>query len=405
MNTPPPNANLPDHSSEKKVLRCTSTADFLAALPFLTGFTAQDSLFIVIFRGKRGTDAVRIDLPDERRAAETANFLSCLIDMLRDTGAGPASPALVITSSQRFNEAGEAPHGGLARRIIRRVRREGWSLRECAIVAADGWFPLLGGTPEGRRSLSEISASPIAAQTSALGLQSRPLESLWTLPAADPTRTAAVATRLQELQGRAHVAASSVLPGSSGSAARVSHMPGIARVAKACFDAGADEDPDLDARLLARLIDAAQTPQCWLVLALTALTRVELVEALIDGDEGEVLARIGVSGDGGEPHSATWSIAQLLNALAHDCPEPAKLRAAVAACAQAAAHASERMRPGLLSLMAWAWWMLGLQSASQQLVKQSLAIEPGHDLTRMVQCLAQTPPASRLEQLKNARAA
>lgn len=50
-------------TDEPTVLRSRTGADFLASLPTLTGFTADDSLMLVPFRGKRTTGGVlRIDL-------------------------------------------------------------------------------------------------------------------------------------------------------------------------------------------------------------------------------------------------------------------------------------------------------------------------------------------------------
>jgi hypothetical protein len=56
-------------------------------------------------------------------------------------------------------------------------------------------------------------------------------------------------------------------------------------------------------------------------------------------------------------------------------------------------------RPALLALLAWAWWMLGMQTVAERLVIQALEIHPGHELASMVQRLNRSVPAWHLNHI------
>ena len=50
-------------TDDTQVLRCSTSAEFLGALPHLTGLTYEPGIFVVIFRGSRAGQCVRFDLP------------------------------------------------------------------------------------------------------------------------------------------------------------------------------------------------------------------------------------------------------------------------------------------------------------------------------------------------------
>ena len=404
------------------VLRCESTADFLAALPFVTGFTDGNSLFVVLFLGRRAGDVLRVDLPpqgDER----VGRFLEGLVSLIRDTGAGAGSPAFVFMTSQRFDEQQTVPCIGLARRLQRRLRDEGWTPRELAVVAADGWCGLLADGPLRARPLSEISQHPLAVRARGLHGAPLPLDEVGRLPVVDSQRAAAVRMHLTELERR-RLTPSAHPAGASARSFSV-RMLGASRVAQACLDHW-DEDrasdrtrEPLEPRLLARLIDAAQSSELWLVLALTVLTRLRFVEMLAEQSAADLLHELPVSApasgsgsgsddngtgrpDEGSGGPEAWSIEQLLLSLSHELPETRKLRRAIRVLEQAASHAPRDRRPCLLALLAWAWWVRGMQSVSQRLLAQALEIDGEHELTLMVRRLSAAPPVSHLRRLRTA---
>lgn len=373
-------------NSRTTVLRCSSTADFLAALPFLTGFTAENSLFLVLFRGKRSTSTVRIDLPNEGDAGAILPLIDDVCRLLEESGAGVEGPAIVITSRRSFAESQGGPWRRFARLLRRRFEREGWPIRDLAVVASDGWAGLLG-PDRSRHSLDEISANPLvttaAEAVSAVGTELPvPLEEFGGLPEPRPEFAASVISRLAELDRREEhrePADPSIL------------LHGIARVAGACFGS---EDELPEARLCARLIRSAEHPQHWLITALTAITRTEFVIELIEESPSAHFTQVPVESIHQEgTRSPSWSIRLILDSLSADTPDPAKLRRVIQTVAGIATHAPAARRPGLLALLAWAWWMRGMQSVAIRLVGEALALDPEHQISRMVERLVDSPPA------------
>ncbi|MCA0380065.1 MAG: DUF4192 domain-containing protein [Actinobacteria bacterium] len=417
--TPPGGADKL-HSPEPppEILRCSSTADFLAALPSLAGFTAENSLFVVCFQGNRGGNVIRIDLPDSDAPKVATGFLDCVVSLLHDTGAGAERPALAITTTLSFAESGAVPRGRLAHQIKRRFRREGWQLRELAVIASDGWCGLLGESGGRARPLSEIEQSPIAAKARRRDRSYGDLAMVGTLPQADPARTAAVQNQLRTITQRqsddeAHGATAQV----NRVLLRISRAASVADTCLRAVHQTALASPEstaslhaakkhqrrrVPARLLAKFIDSAQQQQGWLVCVLTVLTRAEFVVEMVHDTGAERFAEIAlesVPDSPPGPHDA-WSIRHLLTSLSYEMPPRERLRSAIAVTEDAIVHAPAETRPALYALLAWAWWALGMQSVAARIVGDGLALAPKHKLLVMVQQLSETPPAAHLIDLR-----
>jgi len=386
----------------QQVVRCRNAAEFLAALPLAIGFTDPHSVFVALFRKNRVAEVLRCDLPDPD-AGDHETFITTLIELLRLGGAATCDPAVVIYTTETFAKHGAVPRVSLAKQIEARIRKEGWRLRELAIVAGDCWATIHGEEPVQRRSLDEIRASQSAPK---IAQQGRPpaLSELGKLPNPDTEQAGKVHRQLQQLAKRRE--AINAHPSSEHSEAPV-WMPGTARVAASCFAAFVDE-PDTampEPRLLAKLIDDAQSPSRWLVLALTALTRAEFVTSLAEDHIASLFEQLPIAPPAIAPGDSDGmrdprSIESLLRCLSSDPIEAAQLRAAAAACATAAAYAPETHRPSVLALLAWLWWMLGMQSVAERIIQQSLALDPDHGLTQMMARLNAEPPANKLRSLR-----
>ena len=401
--TPPFNASVTQQprtrEGETPVLRCSNTADFLAALPFLTGFTAENSLFIVLFEGKRSGSAIRIDLPPGDTPQETTPVLEVVCKLLEATGAGPQGPALVITSERSFADAGGVPWRRFAKRLERRLAREGWWIREFACVASDGWAQYANAdSPRARRPLAEINASLVAQAAEELGRSHVTLAEVGALPDVDEAQARRVREEIERLTARELQGSRT---GSAGDAARAS-APDPLRQLQAVADTAGElfwcRSLPADAALCARFLRDAECADRWLVQALTAVTRPEFVAELLVESGAERFTDVAVD----EAQRASrgvrdgWSIAGLLVTLGQEAPEREKLRAAIDALAWCAAHAPREYQPGALSLLAWAWWMLGMQSVAERMVDAALAINPDHALSRMALDLNRSVPAWHL---------
>lgn len=380
-----------------QVLRCRSTADFLAALPILTGFTADDSLFIVLFTGSRSQRALRVDLPPHDAAHALPSFADAVAELLGRHAGNADAVAFVFMSARSFAETGGVPCLSLARTFRRGMARSPLHLRELAVVASDGWIGLLDPRHGGRpRPLAEISASPVFTAVAPRATPPVTLADLGALPHAEARRTAAVCARLAELDARPDPAATEP-PEALGdaNAAEPHRAPpwvyGVARVADACFTGS--EIPD--ARLAARLIRAAEHPGSWLVLVLGTFSRADALIRLAETSPPDrfIEASIDID-DGAEPNPEhDWSIRRFLSALAADQPDDAQLKGAIEAVAEITAHAPVGRRPGLLALLAWAWWMLGMGSVADRCARAALEIAPHHELASMVSRLVAHPPS------------
>lgn len=397
-------AHAPAVSREADVvLRCSNTADVLAALPHLTGYTTSNSLCIVLFRGNRATDTLRIDLPGDESRAAVQPYVDSVMELLRDTTSAGVHPALIITTTKRFNTRGDTPWSSLAEQLLHRLQAEHLEPRECAVVAANGWTSMLGRGAGQRHSLEEIARSSIQAHTHVLQSEPTDFAGLGVLPQADPQRTERVATHLRELQRTRSWPKDCTDSTHRSAQSSGVWMQGIARVAGVCFASDpADQmmPREIDDRLLARLIVAAQHPDHWLVLVLTALTRAEFMVGVADSEDAQRFTNVPVGIDFTHQQPRGWSIGQLLLALSQDSPHAAKLRQALGVMSEAAAHAPTALQPGLLAFLSWGWWMLGMQTVARRLINDSLAIDPGHELTQMVRTLNEAQPQCNLQRLR-----
>ncbi|CAG7611324.1 hypothetical protein LEUCIP111803_01419 [Leucobacter soli] len=386
-----PSASV-DPGTHRTILRCNSTADFLAALPFLTGFRATNSLVIVLFSGRRAGSAMRVDLPDPNAPETFGSMLDCIVEILHRTGAGPAGPAIVITTNRTFSEAAGAPWWRFARQIRLRFRREGWPLRDLAVIAPDGWAGLLTDRmPQRGRPLAEIDASPMTARATAAGASSDSFEELGRLPEPSARRAAAVTARLAELDRRAAAggddANATAGRGTSGTPIWVG---GLARVANACLDGEGAPEP----LLVARLIRASEQTDPWLVLLLASISRADFVVDLVE--QAAPRRFLGAPIDTGAESGSgdhDWSIRTLLQVLARERIDTTRLRRLIEVLGDATVHAPRARRPGLFALLAWAWWMRGMSSVASRVLAESQGIDAEHALSLMVARLVAEPPS------------
>lgn len=328
---------LPEPLPEQEVLRCETTADFLAALPRLVGYTATDSLFVVLFSGKRTSGTMRIDLPrssDQRHVDRYLDELCSLIATLQRRH-GPSSPAVVVSSGQTFAEADGIPWRRFARRLERRLARQGQRVRELCCIAPDGWASYLDpAAPRRGRSLDEIAVSPLADAEPVPSL-----DDLCRFPAPSDEERVAVRAALAR-QG---------VPLDSGS-----------RQVAALF---AVEEPSLET--VAGVIRAVNTELGW----------VELFQRLTR-EAAPLHARLA----SGMPSEASEASIR-------------RMRLASERLARIAGLAPIKLKPRVYASCAMAWWLRGLESVAERQIAAALSLDPENEVARSVRKLLDGTPS------------
>lgn len=145
------------------ILRATGSADLLAALPRLTGMTAPESCFIVLFDGKRTMGTARIDLP-ERLADQLGSpgpELETWIRQVAELAIRSLGPLVVVvdTASLLTEQPEASPHGVLTAILSDVLQAGGAPVRDALVVGSDGWVSFMGSDQPELRPLDEISAS------------------------------------------------------------------------------------------------------------------------------------------------------------------------------------------------------------------------------------------------------
>lgn len=384
------------------MLKCRTTADFLAALPRLTGFTAADSLFVVFFSGKQAGQVMRVSLPASEEPHLSLQLLDFLCEALREIGEAHgalSAPAIVISSSQTFAEAGGAPWRRFAKRIERRLRRERIGVRELCCLAPDGWISYLDpAAPQQGRPLSEISESSIAREVAEEGPPVPDLMSLGALPIPDARRVAAVAEALDGLTPYDFPApaADPLLAVGAGKPSPDGDrwLGETAAVGRALRG----EQRRLSPRMTARLIRTAAHADRWLVLALGILTRPEFPAELAAETEPVRFANVPIDIDTGRERTPVigWSIRRILASISPDFEDRERLPGIRVRLLAALSECPAELRPGLYALSAWVWWLAGNQTVALRHVEEALAIESEHELVRMVERLVEVPVCAGL---------
>lgn len=367
------------YSPSQEVIRCRNTADFLAALPLLVGFTASNSIFIVLFTGKLAGRTIRLDLPADESPAVTTpllNFISETLSSLHE--ADPISPAIVITTDVPFPAEGPAPWHRFARRLERRLRRDGFPPRELCCLAADAWVGFLDPqAPAGGRSLSEINQSPVTNQHRAKLRDIRSLESLGAIPECDPERTAAVRSALAALPPYAATASND-------------WMLDVAAVCATLRNARSRLDPLNVARLIRTLAHSDR----WLVLTLGILTRPRFAYELATEEDVHGTFEgipLDLDDDDHRPPVFGWSIRRILTNICPDFTDHDRLRPILDVLLDAIADTPKALRPSVCALSALLWWLHGNQTVAHRHLQEAFALDPKHALSLMVERIVQVP--------------
>lgn len=151
-------------NAQPTVLRATSSADFLAALPRLTGMRAPESLFLVLFDGSRTLGSARIDLPPAEQMADPGPEISAWVRTVVEIAQKSDAVAVVVQTDVALPESPmSSTYGALTGALANSLHAAGCSVRDALIVASNGWASFVGTSFPELRSLDEITGSTLHA--------------------------------------------------------------------------------------------------------------------------------------------------------------------------------------------------------------------------------------------------
>lgn len=383
--------------AQPRVVTCRTTADFLAALPHLLGFTPRESLVAVCFSGRRSGQAVRLDLPPDdahTHIETTIQVLRAALDSLAgmpsgiddaprselvpDSGAAPpvSAVALAIVTSRRFNDTSEPPWSRLARELTLALDSDGIEIRDLGCLAADGWASYtesaVAAIPVGGHPLREISASPVALGAALRDETVPDHRDLGAIPDGDPQRSRAVAIALEEDPGTP-----------------ASERPSIQRVAAAArLIRSADTPGPVETAALARTL---ARPDQWLGVATGILLSPERAAVLMsEPDTGHRLRNLTAP----TATPAPVPLPALLYFLADISPEfteRGRLRVVRDRLRTAIAETPAALRAPLYTLSSWVWWLAGSQSVAHWHIEAARELAPEDPLSETIAELIAVP--------------
>lgn len=360
------------------VLKCTSTAEFLATLPLLLGYQPENSIVLVLFQDRQARCAVRIDLPCSSVPFEQTGLEGTVSELLNEFS-WVTGVAVVIVTDEEFGEHGHAPHSFLALWLERVIEMHGTPIIELCCVAADAWGSYRGGEGlEFRRPLHEIERTTRRHQRH-LG-DSDPVPSLTVLaqlPHADPQ----LRTELENVITRTPLLDIGDMP--------LSTFEGALAQCAVAIDEGLSGDTLQEC---ATLLRCANTVPTWLIPALLIAAGTESPFPPLSEDVSSAFLQLlqnprHTPPQGGEP------IVQRLTMFSSERLPSSRITQMRNTLAHLTAHAPPHLQTGPLCLTAWLWWMSGLSSAASQLSAQAIQLAPEHAVVTTVQSLIhQGPP-------------
>ncbi len=368
-------------TAEPHVLRASTSADFLASVPAICGFTARNSVVVVPFTGKRGRGAFRFDLPVDGCTATTTTLAKSIPEFVRRMP-GSDGVAVIIYTDSTFAERRGTPHLELWRAIRPRLRKAGLAVKEAAVVAADGWASYLDpGRPVGGRPLDEITGSRIALEAAYHVDRIPDLEAWSSLPDPDPRIAQHVAVAIDDLVYRgerldAFGIAHPFTPDPISLAERILNTPahelGVDELAEIIVTCDAPAVRDV---LLMTLVGGRERGENTLRFQLDAYER---RAATGESFDEQALADIGKGLDDDDLIMAGRSRFR---------PSAEHLEASIEALRRVTAHAPRPRRAGALCVLAWMLWARGLMSAASAIQELAYDCDPGLRMVETIEWL------------------
>jgi len=318
--------------STTTIVRATSPADLLAAIPGLLGHHPAESLVVVPLRGSRTVGALRADLPTAADADQLAETLTGMIARV---------PGITAIIPVVYTAADPGRHARTVNALTGLTSRAGISTIHTVFVTDDGWGDYT--TPDEIHPAAWIDASPVTEQVGPQPTQAEAID----LPARDEDTAAAILDALRNLTGT-----------------------------------------DLDA--LSVIEQAVTTPEPTPLLQAAILTLIQrpwlrdtaLIQWARDADAGQAV----YAAQDAYRHGKPMPVNDLTLTLAGDGPRPdtARLEAARTLLRTLAVNAPTGTDAAALAASAWISWALGRTTEAHRAAEAAAAADPALSFAALI---------------------
>ncbi len=350
------------------LLHATGSAEMLAIVPSLAGFTPRDSIVLLPFHDSRSYGALRIDLPspdiDVGEFAAGSVALAARVEGIQGLA--------VVVYAEAGDDGSPLPREDLVAAIVAAASAQGLRIVDALCVTALGWGSYLDRA-DGLRSLAEIPAPPaIPGVADVSGDQDAGAD----LPRADHAVRERVAHALIDLEtALRHERAGTTgadeheNPQALAAALLLDDLPHF-------FESLMDLPENPPPFATAALLWCLDRPGLRDVALLQWATNIETAREALDAQHN--FARRGVAYP-----------ARLAEIALGKGPRPApdRLGIALQIVRTAAARAPKASRPAPLTLAAWFSWALGRSSHASHYLALAREIDPDYSLADIVSTL------------------
>lgn len=393
------------------IVKTTQAYDFLALVPQLVGFTPENSVVLVAFRGNRTCGALRFNLPETNTPVQVQKRIatSLIGTVCKIPGADALVP--VIYTAQAVGETGALPYERFADSLAERAELSGFLVRDALCVASDAWGSYLdlrcpaAGNPLGQIASSTVHADMPAEFRHGLGT----VQSGTELPAVDSATKDRVSTQYRRLQRG--------FESPDGWSALVSRIGEVVDPVEMAEVALGWEPETLTPAHAAALLCLVQGPgtrdqvmvqfafgpkagaeahaanvRYWGLQRQTGLAMDDIVALDLAAEKSRAVPRLKGGTDNAEDAEARARrrgllMGDLMLGNTRDRPDPRRCERAIDLLKTVVAMAPRAARPAPLCMLAWLSWAMGRGSISAIFIDKVVAIDPEYSMAQLLETL------------------
>ncbi|MDQ1531016.1 MAG: hypothetical protein QOE37_1121 [Microbacteriaceae bacterium] len=367
---------------QQRIVRTPDAASFLGLVPTLVGMQPEESLVLVVFRGKRTCGALRLDLPHLHGDVALKRFTNTVTGMVCRVQDADGLVPIVYTRAP-FRAAPRA----LLRRVATRARTAGLDVKDVLIVARDAWASLLDpDAPPGGRPLAQITPTVLDGEPALLDAAAE-----LRLPAVTVRDVGTFAGHVARWEGSADGVGAPVhgfdpsagLRGRAFGRAAVPAKPFLERVVD-----GLDVGPVLEG-----MLESHEGPgpcPCLALLAVMARAPVLRDLAMLQfawGPEFGAHVRDRTLLEPSEPLGVDEPVTLAFRGGDMPRPDQHRIGAALATVKLALAHVPLEERAPLSAMAGWLHWALGHGSIASAFADRAAAVDPGYPFARLLRAM------------------